>query len=224
VVLDPVREDPRRLNDRIYEEIRDRILSGRLQPEERLRQSPLAQEFGTSQTPGREALSRLASEGLVRLSPHRGAVVTTLSPSDIDDIYEVREALDPYAAKLTAERAADGQLAEVMRLAEKCSRESGRDARTRFENNRLFHRSLYVACGNSRLVATLDWLWDPFTALRMFEAYVAQTSDVARMNAEHLEIAAAAQARDGRRTATLVRRHVIAARRELVELVKEPSE
>ncbi len=212
------------LNDRVYDAIREGILSGRLKPDERLRQDVLAREFGTSATPVREALNRLAADGLVRLVPRRGAVVTTLSPGDIDDIYEVREALDPYAARLTAERASDAELAEIPRLAERCARGALGDARSRFENNRLFHRSLYVSCRNDRLIGTLDWLWDPFTALRMFEAYISHASDVDRMNREHFEIAEAMVARDARRAATLVRRHVVAARRELIELLEREGQ
>lgn len=215
--------DVTRLNDRIYQAIREGILSGRLKPDERLLQDSLAHEFGTSATPVREALNRLAGDGLIRVLPHRGAVVTTLSVQDIDDIYEVREALDPYAARLTASRATEEELAEVQTLAERCAREASRDPRSRYENNRAFHRSLYAACGNRRLVDTLDWLWDPFTALRMFEAYIGHAGEVERMNREHLEIAAAMVARDGRRAEVLVRRHVSSARRELIQLVKETA-
>lgn len=220
MVVEIVADDARRLNDRICHAIREGILSGRLKPEERLRQDFLAREYGTSATPVREALNRLASEGLVRLIPHRGAVVASMSVSDIDEIYEVREALDPHAARLTVRRAADEALADILRLAEQCARQRGRDAQVRFENNRLFHRALYVSCGNQRLIDTLDWLWDPFTAFRMFEAYISRASDVDRMNQEHLEIAHAALARDGRRVDVLVRRHIVAARQELIQLVK----
>jgi len=213
--------DVKQLNDRIYDAIRESILAGRLKPDERLRQDALAREFGTSATPVREALNRLAADGLVRLVPRRGAVVKTLSHQDIDDIYEVREALDPYAARLTAERASDADLADIPRLAKKCAHGGLEDARSRFENNRLFHRSLYAYCRNDRLIGTLDWLWDPFTALRMFETYIAHASDVNRMNREHFEIAEAMVARDGRGAAVLVRRHVVGARRELIELLEK---
>lgn len=210
-----------RLNDRVRDAIREAILSGALQPGERLRQDILAREFGTSATPVREALNRLASDGLVELMPHRGAVVKSLSRRDIDEIYEVREALDPYAAELTTERATKAELAQIGKLAERCAREQSSTARVRFENNRLFHRSLYAPCGNKRLVETLDGLWESFTAVRMFEAYVSHARHTDEMNREHVEIAKAMAARNRRQASVLVHRHVAAARHELRALIEE---
>lgn len=216
-----VSERPRRLADHVYSTLRQAILAGELQPGERLRQEQLRASFAVSASPVREALNRLASDGLVSLIPHRGATVVELSVHEIDEIYEVREALDPYAARLVAARASDAELDEILRLQQACERDAAGSPRERFESNRRFHRSLYVPSRNEKLIETLDWLWDSFTAVRMFETYITHADDVQTMHAEHAAIAVAMLARDGRGAAALVRRHVVAARRDLRSLLAE---
>ncbi|MEZ5074213.1 MAG: GntR family transcriptional regulator [Solirubrobacterales bacterium] len=85
--------------DWVYSQLREGILLGEFKPGERVRQSVVAERYNVSQTPVREALARLASDGLVQLQPRRGAVVNSLSPKEIDEIYELRELLDPYVAR-----------------------------------------------------------------------------------------------------------------------------
>ena len=85
-------------NRTLWEQVRDRmredILAGRLEPGTELSEVALARDFGTSRGPLREALGRLASEGLVTITPRRGAVVTQLSREEFIDAYQVREALE----------------------------------------------------------------------------------------------------------------------------------
>ena len=88
--------------DRVYESVRSRILDGSLERGARLRQEALAAELGVSRTPLREALRRLASEGLVELEPNRGARIPDLSHADMVTAYEARLALEPGAARLAA--------------------------------------------------------------------------------------------------------------------------
>src|SRR3954466_15174945 len=90
--------------DQVYAAVRARILSGELPRGSRLRQASLADELGVSRTPLREALRRLASEGLVELSPNRGATVSQLDFGDMRHAWAARLALEPGAARLAAER------------------------------------------------------------------------------------------------------------------------
>ena len=92
------------LADRVYSRVRALILSGELSPGESLRQEALAEGLGTSRTPLREALNRLASEGLIELRPHRSAVVAPFTQREIEADYEARRILEPAAARLAAER------------------------------------------------------------------------------------------------------------------------
>src|SRR5262245_64442056 len=98
------------LVDELAAAIHARVLSGELPSGTRLRQEALAEEFGVSRTPVREALRKLQAGGLVELQPHRGAVVRGLSSREIRDAYEVRATLEALAARLAAERVSREQL------------------------------------------------------------------------------------------------------------------
>ena len=105
--------DNRTLWEQVRDRLREDILAGRLEPGAELSEVALAREFGTSRGPLREALGRLAAEGLVTVTPRRGAVVTQLSRQEFIDAYQVREALETLAVRLAvplmsdAERAAE---------------------------------------------------------------------------------------------------------------------
>jgi DNA-binding GntR family transcriptional regulator len=92
----------RALVDQLAADLQSRVLSGDLPSGTRLRQESLAEEFGVSRTPVREALRKLQASGLVELRPNRGAFVRGLSPSEIRDAYEVRAELEGLAAELAA--------------------------------------------------------------------------------------------------------------------------
>src|SRR5258708_18534023 len=93
------------LRDMAYEALKKRIIEVDLQPGERLVERDLADELKVSRIPLREALRRLAAEGLVVLVPHRGALVSPFTPADVRDLFDVRESLEVLAARLAAERA-----------------------------------------------------------------------------------------------------------------------
>src|SRR5512133_2211345 len=93
-----------------YEFLRGQILSGELPPQSRIREREVAAQLGISRTPVREALTRLKSEGLVDSSPRRGAVVCQIELDEIDEIYEIRAALERLVAKRSCERATDAEI------------------------------------------------------------------------------------------------------------------
>ena len=90
------------IRDQIYEAIQESIVNNSYKPGEELQIDRLAEEFGVSTTPIREALIRLESSGLVNLIPNKGARVTAFREEDIRDTWEIRKLLEPYAAGLTA--------------------------------------------------------------------------------------------------------------------------
>src|SRR3954465_10850290 len=89
---------------RVREQLQHAILEGVLKPGERLRAEALAQRFGTSRTPIREALLQLEAHGLVEVEPNRGAVVKTFDRDDLRELYDVRALIEPHAAALAATR------------------------------------------------------------------------------------------------------------------------
>ena len=89
---------------RVHERLREQILSGKLEPGAELAEVALSEQLGVSRGPVREALGRLASEGLVTVRPRRGAVVRSLSTEEFLELYQVREALERMAVKLAVPR------------------------------------------------------------------------------------------------------------------------
>src|SRR3954466_2450459 len=101
---------------RVREQLQHAILEGVLKPGERLRAEALAQRYGTSRTPVREALLQLEAEGLVEVEPNRGAVVRAFDRADLLDLYEVRALLEPAAAARAATRIGDADVARLQQL------------------------------------------------------------------------------------------------------------
>lgn len=142
--------------------MRRAIILGELPPGLHLEEPALATKFGVSRIPIREALTRLAHEGLVRLEPRRGAFVVGITEEDIRDIYELRLLLETYAIRAAAERAKPGDLEPLRVYADRMS-----DAVREHQHDRIagpdvnFHRHLVVLSGNQRLLAA----WDPIGGL-----------------------------------------------------------
>lgn len=140
----------------VADRLRHLILSRALTPGERLVQSELADQLGVSRTPIREALHRLESDGLVKLSPHKGASVADLSISDLKDIYSIRIAIEGYGAYLAAQNVKDQDLVELEALLRRMREgfEQG-DRWHLLEVNREFYAVLYAIAGQPRLYALI---------------------------------------------------------------------
>ena len=120
--------DNRTLWEQVRDRLREDILAGRLEPGTELSEVALAKDFGTSRGPLREALGRLASEGLVTITPRRGAVVAQLSREEFIDAYQVREALETLAVRLAVPLMSDAEIAHLRELCELMDR-AARDER-----------------------------------------------------------------------------------------------
>ena len=136
----------------VLDHLRDMILSRQLKPGDRLVQEDLAEEFGVSRTPVREALHTLASEGLVSLSAYKGAAVAEFSIHDLEEVYEVRIALEGYAAHLAARYITEDELRKMEELLEKTEDALHRkDHSGMLKLNREYHIILYKASRQPRL-------------------------------------------------------------------------
>jgi DNA-binding GntR family transcriptional regulator len=140
----------------IAESLRQAIIEGDLSPGESLRQENLAKHFAVSRIPVREALRRLESEGWIELQRHRGARVMPLSGEEVNEIYEIRAALEVMALQLAAPRHTARtlkQAAAVLRLSH-----SAKDVSLYAQYNREFHMALYAPAQRPRLLASIDSL------------------------------------------------------------------
>lgn len=145
------------LADHVYHAITDDIIAGRLAPETPLGQIALAERFSVSRTPVREALTRLATDGLVRLVPARGYFVNDLSRNDVQDVYAVRYALESLALREAFDRYTTSDLQRVRALAVRPL--AGTSSQDVFEATLQFHRRLAAPSRNAYLLEVLGGVW-----------------------------------------------------------------
>jgi DNA-binding GntR family transcriptional regulator len=166
--LAPIKLDSYKpLREVVSEALREAIVSGVLKPGERLMEIQLAEELGVSRTPIREAIRRLELEGFLVMVPRRGTYVADLSIKDINEVFEIRTALDVLAAGLAAERITEEELEDMERLLVQIGEyiEAG-DADRIVEADGQFHDILYQASRNDRLVGIISNLREQFTRFR----------------------------------------------------------
>src|SRR3954466_7720819 len=131
---------------RVYDHLRAEILSGRLKPGAELAEGALSAQLGGSRGPLREAIGRLASEGLVTVRPRRGAVVRSLSKEEFLELYQGREALEMMAVRLAVPRLRAEDFEALQGLMETMARHAERDEVAEFfEANVAFHGRLVEA-------------------------------------------------------------------------------
>lgn len=139
-----------------YELLLEAIDSGRLPPGSRLREVELAERFGISRTPVREALKRLEAQGLVSHEPHYGAVVATLDYNQTSDLYALREVLEGTAARLAAIHATEPEIELMQEMVENDRSLIGGDPLEMAQTNKRFHKQLHLSGRNTYLSTILD--------------------------------------------------------------------
>ncbi|WP_033294363.1 GntR family transcriptional regulator [Amycolatopsis jejuensis] len=142
---------------RVHDELRERILTGRLRPGDRLVERELADELGVSRVPVREAIRSLEAEGFVVVQSPRRVVVRQLARIDVEELFDVREALESLAAARAAERAGKPELRRLERLLADAARatQRGDSARISVLNSRL-HDEIVAIAGNGLLTTMLQ--------------------------------------------------------------------
>jgi DNA-binding GntR family transcriptional regulator len=199
----------------VLDAIKRAILAGELRPGQGLVETELAQLLGVSKTPVREALKTLAGAGLVTMSAYRGATVRAIDPASAAAIYDLRLLLEPEAVRRAVGRgAAEASLVQASTVqaswasahAALQASDAATDQAQRSLANREFHRALYLACGNSLLVKTLDDLRDQ-TALVSALSWE-QAPSWQQEAAEHQAILAAARRGAATEAAALLRAHI----------------
>jgi DNA-binding GntR family transcriptional regulator len=191
--------------------IRDAILAGRIPEGARIAELDLARQLSVSRTPIREALSRLAAEGLVELSPNRGARVATWTSEELREIFEVRLRLEPYAVSQAVPRLSVAEIDELARLAESMLTLARDQALTGIvELNQRFHGLLIARAGSPALASALTSVTHAVVVRRNFEHY--SHGALARSLAHHLEIVAAARAGEPDWAEAVMRSHLYNAR------------
>lgn len=191
--------------DQIVDHLRRLIVSGEIARGERLRQDALAEQFGTSITPVREALSILASDGLVVAEPHRGVRVADVDLERVTSAYILRRLSETYAVERATVRLSALDLLAVGKLATELEEaaESGDYAAVR-RLNRMFHFSLYERCGIAGLTEHIASLWSTFP----WDLMLSSQERVRASVREHREILEALRAGDPARAGAATARHI----------------
>lgn len=195
--------------DDVHEALLERIVAGELAPGTRLRQEALADELGVSRTPLREALVRLASEGLVEFMPNRGATVARRDFGDMQQAWRARLVIEPGAARLAAERR-DAESIERLRESLRRQRGVAGDVTTSFALNREFHLTLVRASGNAHLGKFADLLWLTRIGVPIFARQARDRAQILAWADEHEAITEAVAAGQAARAERLTRDHIAA--------------
>lgn len=193
--------------EHVVNAIRDDIRKGRFAQGERLVVADIAQMFGVSVGPVREAIRRLTGEGLLEFAPHRGASVRAYSERDVRDIYQLREAIEGYAAKLAAENIHHADYAERLRHCQRRLRETVRGSVEELsEVHQLFHDLIYEFGGNSAIKEAAERLTFPVNRL-LFNELTGRKRAEASLK-EHEEIIEAILNGDALRAERAMRSHL----------------
>ena len=192
------------LREKILETIRDAILKGSLKPGERVSEPELAERFGISRTPIREAFRQLESEGYLEVMPRKGAVVASLSERDVVEFYSIKSILEGHAARIAAERMSERDLERLEAINAKLEQiATGGDIKTFFRVHNEFHELFIKASGNDKLTELINQLVLKFNRLRL--ASLAQPGRMAISVQEHRKIIEAFRNHDGDKAENLVR-------------------
>ena len=212
----PANLDRRTTSEEVASRLRQEILRAELRPGTRLRQGAIAARFGVSTTPVREAFALLQAEGLVRIDPHRGAVVFLPSVEDLREYYEIREALEGLAITLAIANLGEALLDELQGLIDRMKQTE--DGELWAAMNEDFHRRLYEASGRPRLLSLIRTLRDASSAY--IRLYVARQVPGQRSDADHQAILDACQAGNAEQARAALAHHMRHTADELARYIE----
>lgn len=213
---------PLALYQEVAERLRQRIFSHELKPGTWIDEQALADQYGISRTPLREALKVLASEGLVTLKPRRGCYVTEISERDLDEIFDIMALLEGQCARKSAEIARDGELRSlgaVHTRLEEAARKG--DINGFFEANQAFHRKLQEISDNRWLLHVIEDLRKVIKLSRHHSLF--SEGRLEQSLSEHRAILAALQDRDPGAAELRMREHIRSGRAALARIARSPD-
>lgn len=202
----------------LVELLREEIVRGDYIPGERLRLEDIATQYEVSTMPVREALRDLETEGLVELFPHRGAVVTELSPEELADIYDIRAFLEEKATRAAVPNLTKETLDKMELLIEEMD-ENLDDVCKEVELNHKFHFTLYEASGRKHLCELNHLL--RFKAQHYLRSFIQELGGMPQAQVEHRAILAACKKGDAEGAASLMYKHVAKVGAAIVNFLQD---
>lgn len=195
------------LHDQIIARLRDLIIEGDLEPGVRVSERELCERFKVSRTPLREAFKVLAWEGLLTLSPNRGATVTDVSLADVDEVFPVMGALEALSGELACRHITDNELHTIRKQHETMVDHFQRgELPEYFRMNQAIHEAILTAARNPTLTRAYQGLSDRVRRMR----YIANLSKVRwrQTVSEHEQMLTALERRDGEVLAQILKQHL----------------
>ena len=195
------------LRDVVFNTLREAILKGELKPGERLMELQLAAKLGVSRTPIREAIRMLEQEGLAVTIPRKGAEVAKMTEKDMEDVLQVREALDMLAASIACELITEEALLELVQAMKDFEKSiETKEVKKIAEMDERFHDIIYQATGNPKLVNILNNLREQMYRYRV--EYLKDESHYPLLLEEHREIVDAFGKKDKEKVSACMSKHV----------------
>jgi DNA-binding GntR family transcriptional regulator len=201
-----LRDGTTSLAQQLYDSVKREIVEHRLRPETILAEATLAEQYGVSRAPAREALKQLATFGFVRVVPRVGYIVSSVSVRDFDEIFALRLVLEPLAVELAMRRLDDEDAVRLEQLARRVWEIPIRPHTDRggllAQVNADFHREISRIAGNSRLEQTIGGLIDE---LERFMHMLAYSDAVSSLMNEHMMLLETMRSGDAQAAASLMR-------------------
>ena len=206
-----VKFNNKRMSEQIYEQLSDWIMDGTLSAGQKISEDELAQRFGVSRMPVREAIRLLSAKGLVESIPYAGTTVSKLTSQEIREIYLLRSVLEPLAGCKAAEFINTEELDILHNIQTELEKYVGlplslSTSKAIYQLNREFHMSLYSASRMNTLLQIIDGLWDKIANIRMRSAYTSTYPE--QMRQEHRDYIECLKQRDGQRLGMLIRENL----------------
>ncbi len=198
---------PKRIADEIYSQLLAAIGNGDIAPSQRLVQERLAAELDVSRTPVREALLRLEQEGVLERAGKAGFVIRTITPDEVRDIYQARQAVEGFSVRLLTDRADAAVLTELRRIIAVEEALKTDTAKAYFNANRTIHRAFVEQAGNAYLLELFDGIWNRGSSFRMFAAI--DNVELARSLGEHDSLVDAIETGNADYAAAAMRAHIV---------------
>ena len=207
------------LREEAYQLIKKMILKGHFKPGEKLSENQLSKKLGVSRTPIRESLRRLAAEDLVYISTRGSVKISELTRKDIDEIYEIRDVLESFAAEKAASLITDVEIDSLKKLlgeSKKCF--ANKDVSKMAIINTKFHNVVYQASKNRRLFKLIDILCTNITRHREL---ILETGSMRSSIEGHQEILNALMNRDGKASKQSTHNHIVRGRQILLKKIEK---
>lgn len=211
----------RLMSEDIYSTLRSRIVNGKIPQGQRLVVARLSEEFGTSDIPAREALKMLQRDGLVAISPNRGAQVVQIDAREIPAAYLLRGSLEGLATRLAGPQLMPQDFENLDALIERMNVAAAQEEfDVYYETNRKFHSAIFAACPYDIIKDTLQRTWDSHRQFGI--VYSLDSHAIEDSMSEHLQIVAALRGAQWKGAERLARNHKYAVGCRLLRALGEP--